>query len=90
MPKTKIGKHQKHEKDLKAFINRTKKNEHVDKIILGRCYNTRHSSSPGTVVFKKDISNGIQCSAYTHLGLRDIFIYCKSEFREVLKTKLFL
>lgn len=85
MTKRKTGKHQKHAKDLKSWIKKVKKEAAVEKIIFGTCQNARHTFQPGQVKFREFIDTGLKYKAYTDLGVRDIFVLCKKEFREPLK-----
>lgn len=85
MTRKKTGKHQKHSKDLKSWIKKVKKESAVEKIVFGTCQNAKHSFSPGQVRFREFIEVGLKYKAYTDLGVRDIFIFCKKEFREPLK-----
>ena len=85
MSKGKIGKHMNVTKEMKHWIENVRRNKNVNKVILGIAENARHKYTPGTILFRQFTDTGLQFRAYTGRGVRDVFVCCDPEHRELLK-----
>lgn len=88
MKRNKTGKHHCVIKDLKRWLKLAKKQPEVSKIILGVSENSRHKFTPGDVIFKQYIDNGLYFTGYTGNGIRKVYILCEDKYKEYLKEKL--
>lgn len=86
--KNRIGKHFNTGSELNYLIDMAHKNPLINKIILGRAKNVRHSKSPGCIEFREFVEAGIKFKAYTRNGIRDIFTYCDKEVRDLVKESI--
>ena len=70
-----MSNHQTLHKGIKKPVKLLEKQEYVKKVVIGPYHNCRHKYSPGMILYKSDIKNGIKVFGYDGSGVFTLYVY---------------